>query len=668
MTDKHVRDLVNGLELGLPWFLEDPDPTQYVNPSTPFIVFDFETTNLDKGSAINPQNDVVSAAWYVHGLLSYPDTKIAYHRGGQLEQNWLLEAIEEVIKNRGFLVCHNAKFELQWLKRMGVDLHRVLVYDTMIGDYVLAGNRRWKLALGDMAPRYGMPEGKAPLVDLMMKGGVCPSTMPPEYLQARAIRDVKQTLQIFLRQRKALEAAGQLQLQYTRCLFTPCLAEMEMNGIALDSDRVYEEYLRAEVEYEEAMVEFNTAFGEVNPRSPKDMAVLIYGDLGFSELRNYSGKAIRNKKTKTFPKGAPKVDEKTLNKLNAQTERQKLFLTLRKKVGSLNAELTKTLEFFKGIVDEKDGVFYGQFNQCIAKTHRLTSSSRSIQFEQFKKPKGIQLQNMPRKFKDLVRAKVPGNVVGDVDGSQLEFRAAAYVSQDTQAIYNIRHDVDQHAFTARALQDLSMSDWDSLTKAQQKALRQAAKADTFKPLYGGSRGTPEQERYYAAFREEFPELAETQEGWTYTVLDCKKLRMPWGMTFHFPYTRQNERTGYIDNTTSIYNYPIQNLATAEIIPIAVTYLWHRADVNDKMITLFNTVHDSVTGEFPPESSALWKQLGVQCFTTDTYSYLERVYGMDFNVPLGVGISIGTRWESPDATEWEANVERDGTYWVKGERA
>ena len=78
MTDKHVRELVENLELGLPWFLEDLDPNVYL--TAPFIVFDFETTNLDKGSAINPMNDVVSAAWYVHGLLSVPDTRIMYHR------------------------------------------------------------------------------------------------------------------------------------------------------------------------------------------------------------------------------------------------------------------------------------------------------------------------------------------------------------------------------------------------------------------------------------------------------------------------------------------------------------------------------------------------------------------------------------------------------------
>lgn len=658
---KHIREVTDTLDMGgLPWFLEDPDPNCYM--VAPYVVFDFETTNINYGSAVVLDNDVVAAAWYVSGT-----ERVQYHRGGMLDQDDLLAAIEKVLDAEGFLVAHHAKFDIQWLSRMGIDLRRVLVYDTLLGEYVLAGNRPWKLALGAMAPRYGMPEGKGVLIDLLMKGGVCPSVMPREYLKSRAIRDVKQTRTIFLKQRLELHKTSQLQVLFTRCIFTPVLADIEMKGIKLDKDRVYEEYTRAVLEYDLVKLEFTMLFGDVNPRSTKQMGKLIYGELGFKELTGRGGRKMRNKANKAFPKGAPKVDEKTLAQLNATTELQHDFLRLRKTIGKLGAELTKTLEFFKGVVDEKDGIFHGIFNQSVAKTHRLSSSSVRVQFEQFDKPKGIQLQNMPRKFKDLIRPKAPGWKIGDLDGSQLEFRCAAFLGQDTKAIANIRNDVDQHAFTARELNGISESAWARLSKSEKKPLRQGAKEHTFKPLYGGTRGTPEQERYYAAFRAEFPELAAVQKEWTYRVLDKKVLRMEWGMEFHWPFTKQDDRTGYIDNTPSIYNYPIQNLATAEIIPIAVTYLWHRAWRNNPDIVLINTVHDSATAELPPGTDELWKALGCQTFTLDVYDYLEKVYDLEFNVPLGVGVSIGERWESPDATEWEANIERDGEYWLKGER-
>lgn len=657
-----INELTRKLDMsGLPPWLTDPDPNVYL--TAPFLVFDLETKNLDKGFAGNPLNDVVAAAWYRSGT-----GKVHYSRGGVLEQGALVEDIEEVLSQGGFLVAHNAKFDIQWLFRMGIDPARVFVYDTMIGEYVLAGNRRWKLGLGEVAKRYGMPEGKAAFVDALMKGGICPSDMPPDYLKARAVRDVKQTLRIFLAQRKELKQEGKLALQFTRCIFTPVLAHMEMQGIGLSPDRVYAEYALACGEYDAALAEFNTLFGEVNPRSVVDMGRLVYGTLKFEELTGYGGKPRRNKPTKAFPKGAPKVDSGTLAQLDATTDIQVAFLRLRKEIARTDAALTKTLGFFKGTVEEYQGVFYGQFNQTVTQTHRLSSAGRKRYFTEYPKGKGIQLQNLPGAYKDCIAPKKPGYLIADADGSQLEFRAAAFLGQDQQAIHNIRADVDQHALTAQQLGALSTSAWARLSKAEKKARRGAAKPDTFKPLYGGTRGTPRQERYYAWFREQFPQLAEVQKGWTETVLNFKELWLPWGMVFYWPFTRINDRTGYIDNTPSIYNYPVQSLATAEIIPIAVTYLWYRARANDRRIALINTVHDSATAEIPVGTEGLWQALAAQCFTMDVYKYLREVYDLDFNVPLGVGVSIGERWNSPDATEWEINVEQDGTYWIKGSRA
>lgn len=655
----HVNTLTSDLVYAeLPWFVEHPEPAAYL--TAPYLVLDFETTNIEYGSALVPENKLVCAAWFapmIHG------TTIIFTRGDELQQGHLLLDIDTILKRGGFIVAHNAKFELQWLARMGVDLHKVLVYDTMLGEYVLAGNRRWKLGLGPTGERYGCTP-KASTVDELLKAGICPSAMPPELVKARVIKDVKDTAVVFLQQRQRLNDEGRLSVQYTRCLLTPVLADIESNGIGLHYERVKEEWERATVEYESAMLEFNEMTGGINPRSTVQMAHYIYGDsdsgLGFAELKNRAGNPIRNKKSKAFPKGAPKVDAATLDKLRATSAHQIRFLALRKKVGTLNAELTKTLEFFRAVCQDHDAVFYGIFNQAVTQTHRLSSSGRKVIVN--KKFKGIQLQNMPRRFKDLICAKEDGWLLAETDGSQLEFRTAAFIGNDEQAKWNIRHDVDQHKLTASVLLDKIE---DIITKEE----RQAAKPDTFKPLYGGRYGTDAQMRYYKWFREEFPDLAKTQEGWTFEVLKTGQLTMPWGMTFHWPFTRQRD-DGYIDNTPSIYNYGIQSLATAEIIPIAMVYLWHRIPFQQAGawgIQLTNTVHDSVTAELPPGTEHIWRQLSIRCFTVDVYEYLEDVYGLEFDVPLGVGITIGERWACPDAWEVEYNVEPSGECWFKGER-
>lgn len=651
----HVNTLTSDLVYAeLPWFVEHPEPAAYL--TAPYLVLDFETTNLEYGSALVPENKLVCAAWYSSMMAAFG---VRYHRGDELHQHQLIREITQVLDAGGFIVAHNAKFELQWLARMGVDLHKVLVYDTMLGEYVLAGNRRWKLGLGPTAERYGCTP-KASTVDELLKAGICPSAMPPELVKARVIKDVKDTAAVFLQQRQRLNNEGRLSVQYTRCLLTPVLADIESNGIGLHYARVKEEWERATIEYENAMLEFNELTGGLNPRSTVQMAHYLYGELGFAELTNRAGNPIRNKKSKAFPKGAPKVDAATLDKLTATVIRQRRFLALRKKVGTLNAELTKTLEFFRAVCEDHDAVFYGIFNQAVTQTHRLSSSGRKVIVN--KKFKGIQLQNMPRRFKDLICAKYDGWGLAETDGSQLEFRVAAFLGNDTQAKYNIRHDVDQHKLTASVLLDKHE---DRITKEE----RQDAKPDTFKPLYGGKYGTPAQVRYYKWFREQFPTLSATQKGWTHEVLKTGQLTLPWGMTFHWPFTRQGD-DGYIDNTASIYNYPVQSLATAEIIPIAMVYLWHRIPSQQgraSEIQLTNTVHDSVTAELPPGTEKIWRQLSVRCFTMDVYEYLEDVYGLEFDVPLGVGITIGERWAAPDATEQELNVEPSGEYWFKGAR-
>jgi len=187
-----------------------------------------------------------------------------------------------------------------------------------------------------------------------------------------------------------------------------------------------------------------------------------------------------------------------------------------------------------------------------------------------------------------------------------------------------------------------------LTSKGQKTDRQTAKAHTFKPLYGGSSGSKAEKEYYKAFKEKYPGITSTQEGWAQTVLETKKLELPWGMTFYWPSTTMTS-TGYITNSSSIYNYPVQSLATAEIIPVCVALLWKAMKAHEMDGFLVNTIHDSVIAEIPPEEVELFTDLVVKVFTEDIYRYLSTVYGMDFNVPLGVEIKVGRHWGEADTT-------------------
>jgi len=631
--------------MGLPSFLENLDPAIYQSDN--YVVLDTETdtTGGHYGVATKQQNGLLLACWRIgltRGL-------VKAFWGDEFSQHLLLADIAAA----DFIVAHNAKYELGWLLRCGADLRKILPFCTQLAEYVLYGN----LASGDevMPPRSlsldaccrrrGM-QAKDPVVDIMIKQGVNPRDIPRAWLEARCRQDVLTTEQLFLSQRAALARTGRLPVQYTRCLLTPVLADIEFNGMHLDKARVDAAYEEYKARMTELSARMEALTGGINWRSSKQAAAFIYDKLAFAELTRKDGTPRRT------ASGARMTDQKTLAALKAETDEQQAFLELRKELGKTAAALSKNLEFFVGTVREGTGRFEAEFQQTKTATHRLSSTGVPVKFEMFPDAKSVQLQNSPRAFKKLYSARSDGWKMAEADGAQLEFRVAVqlgYPQPDLQGLQDIRTGHDVHVFTASSLNAITS---DKVTPAQ----RQDAKSHTFKPLYGGQKGTKAQERYYKAFRERYPQINLAQRRWLTDVLNTKRLVTPWGLRYYWPYAKTS-KSGYVNVTSAVFNYPVQALATAEIIPIAVVYFWHRMAEYETGMMLVNTVHDSLVAEIEPGMEETFKGLALQSFTRDVYQYLDKVYGMPFKVPLGCGIKIGDFWG--EAEEQSFNVYPDG---------
>lgn len=616
----------------LPWFL-DPKNDWGLNPDVysllDYIVLDFETTNLDKGSALNEDNHIVMASWW-----DSRDRKMRSVYANEYNQQELERAIAET----SFVVAHNAKFELQWMRRMGIPLEGVLVYCTQIGEVVKHGNVLAKKGLRAQSLDYicrgrGIG-GKESWVAKAMKWGICPSMMPRTWLIKYCERDVRLCHALFGLQRSELIQEGKLAVQFTRCITTPVLADIEFNGMCLDKEAVEAEYIDYTQRLEIADRKLAAITGGINMNSPKQVSEYIYGELGFAPVKDYRGNEI---KTKT---GNLSTKDEVLDQLKPtgsaeQKKVQRRFLKLRKQRNQVASLLSKNLTFFKGVCDYHDGVFYGQLHQTNVQTHRLASTGRSIVFPGEKKGKGCQLQNLPRIFKKLFQARREGWSIGEADGSQLEFRVGCFLGQDVQGANDIANSVDIHSVAAEAV----------------NVVRQAAKEYTFRPMYGGQSGDAKQRKWNGVFATRYYGLHSTQKGWVDTVLDDKVLRMPWGMEFFWPDTKRTH-SGYITNTTNIFNYPIQSLATADMIPITLVHFWHRAKRMELRLFLVNTVHDSIIAEIPPEENEVFVDLSRQTFGEDLYRYLEAVYGLEFNVPLGMGVKVSSHWTKGSNQLWE----------------
>lgn len=591
----------------LPFYLKDPNPAEYFR--SPFFVLDFETTNREFGDSRVPENHLVVGACKREG-----------HDAGLID----VTKLRKVLPKRGVLVAHNAKFELGWLLRSGVDISEYLVWDTMIAEYVIYGNQTVPLDLDSVCKRWGIV-GKERVIASLMEGGVCPSEMPRHLLEKRVLRDVETTGQLFMRQLRYMQDNGLLPAMFTRCIVTPVLAFIERRGMTLDADRVREEVTKVRKELGEVEQGITAMLGGRNPKSRPQLAEFLYDVLKFAEPRDRRGNPIR---TKT---GQRATDKDTLAGLKATTPEQKQFVELQARYAKLTSALSKSLEFFSGVCEEQGGTFVGNFHQTRTKTHRLSSSGRKLRFKDGKE-RSVQFQNMDRNYKRLFKGK---GLIVEVDGSGLEFRIAGDLGHDEQVRADILNpDHDPHTYTATVL---NQCEPEEVTK---KA-RTAAKRHTFKPLFSeGKSGTPREVAYYQEFKRRYHQMTAVQEGWVAEVLRTGQLRLPSGMIAYW--NLKVSPTGYIEGSNQVRNLPIQSFATADIIPISLVYtFWRTRFAVDAQI--LNTVHDSVVADVAEKDVDKYKQIAIRCFLDDTYGYLEKVYNHTMFVPLGVGITTGTHW-------------------------
>lgn len=661
----------------LPTFLEQLNPDIYLSDN--YVVVDFETDTSAGpqyyGHARHPENQLLLACWKLGPghpwALEGMGTATAAKWGNELEQGLL----DKAISRADFVVAHNAKYELGWFIRMGIDPRRVLVFCTKLGEYVLLGNLAAGSAELGMEPRStsldmccrrrGLPV-KDPVVDEMIKNGVNPARIPRPWLEGRCRQDVETTEALFLDQRKDLKSRGLLPVLYTRCLLTPVLAAIEQEGLGLATADVIAETEKYRMQRSALEGLMNVVTGGVNLNSPHQKAHFLYGEMGlkFKELTNKRGEPKRNEPNEQFPDGMPLTDSDTIKELKATTVRQREFKELHGQIAKVDSILSKNLEFFYGVCVEHGARFFAEISQTATATHRTASKGVEMTFLNGKTSR-VQIQNIPRILKKLFCAKRPGWLMSEPDGSQIEFRCAAVLGYDYQAIKDIIDPAfDAHLQTASILHSCTIEDVKAEKKAAQKEgrddWRQLAKPDTYKPLYGGRFGTPEQEKYYAWFRKHYSGISKAQDDWVNETVETKRLRTPWGLTYHFPTARRSSN-GRTNVESVVCNYPVQALATAEIVPIAVVYLWHRlreAGIEDKVV-LVNMVHDSAPCEVHPDAVEQFTALVKRCFTADVYIYLSKVYGFDWDsrVPLGVGLKIGERWGSGEENSWD--IYRDG---------
>ena len=604
-----------------------------------FVALDFEADSEQKGSPLVDSNDLVLACWsiYKDGV----EVKRKHIWGGIYSMQELIDDIHSV----DFLLAFNAKYECGWLKRAGMELRDVLVFDPMLAQWVLDGNKKGKgneRNLRGMARRYGA-RPKLDIVGKLLDLGVPTRDINEHWLLEYCYRDVDSMVDIFNKQQAVLTQRKVWHLVHTRNLTCPVLADVEFAGMELDPDRVYKEYNKAQGKIEDLGTQLAEMTGGINLGSPKQLGVYLYDVLKFKEAKDYKGKPIRT------GSGEKSTAATTIALLKPSTAEQERFLSLYKEYNKVVSLVEKNLEYFKLVCDHRDARFIGLLKQNSVGTHRLASQGFKDKFEVSRKvdkkgnvkikyvEKGAQLQNIPREYKGLFWAKDDDYVVVSVDSSQVEFRVAVDMGQDKVGYKEVTSGVDIHSFTAQVL-----------TEAGEPTTRQEAKAKTFRPLYGGGSGSPALQEYCEYFKNKYEGISSMQWNWALKCADVKEYDTPYGMTFYFP--AEVRRNGSVSYQTNIYNYPVQGFATGEIIPLALVYFWHKT--RELRVNIFVTIHDSIDSRVHKDDVEETIKIAKVCLTTDVYNHLRVVYKYDMKTPLGLGAKAAKHWGEGHEDKWD----------------
>ena len=244
------------------------------------------------------------------------------------------------------------------------------------------------------------------------------------------------------------------------------------------------------------------------------------------------------------------------------------------------------------------------------------------------------MQNMPRgqtfPVKKVFVSRFDGGKIMEADFAQLEFRAAAYLSQDGVAIEEVSTGFDVHAYTAKVITD-----------AGQPTDRQTAKAHTFAPLYGatGFGRTPAEAEYYTHFTEKYEGIGLWHSRLAKEAIATGKITTPSGREFAFPDVVRKPN-GRVSHFTQIKNYPVQSFATADIVPIALLHIDKLLDGMQSCVV--NTVHDSIVIDVHPDEER--RVIDIIHQTNKELPDLITIrWGLVFNVPLLLEAKIGPNW-------------------------
>lgn len=571
--------------------------------STKILSLDTETTSTDPMKA-----ELVGLSFATEEHKAYYVPVPAQQSAAQQ----VVEIFRPIYENEQIMkVGQNLKYDLEVLHNYGITLKGPM-WDTMIAHYLIQPELRHNM---DYMAEIYLNYQTIHIDELIGPKGKNQRSMrdlSPQEVYEYAAEDADITLQLKNKLEPELKKYECEDLFYNiEMPLMPVLAEMEMNGVCIDTESLNETsaiFTQRMVELEQRIYEL--AGEQFNIASPKQVGDILFGKLHIME---------KPKKTKT---GQYVTSEEVLQTLRGKHEIVACILDHR----GLKKLLGTYIDALPKLINPRTGHIHTSFNQTVTATGRLSSSDPN-------------LQNIPVRGEDgkeIRKAFIPepGCLFFSADYSQIELRVMAHLSGDEHMISVFKEGKDLHAATAATIYKKNI---DEVSRDE----RTKSKRANFGIIYGitvfglAERleiSRDEAKQLIDGFFQTFPQVHDYMEEAKRHAYEQGYVTTLFGRRRYLPDIRSANATvrGFAERNA--INAPIQGTA-ADIIKVAMIHIYNRFKAEGIRSKMILQVHDELNFSVYPEEKERVEQI-----------VLEEMQGaFQMTVPLIADSGFGSNW-------------------------
>lgn len=578
------------------------------------VAFDCETTSLD---TLNTQLVGFSLSSQAGKGIYVPlYTSNLFENLDFIPQDKALEQIARLFNNpQVTVILHNGKFDYKVLRSNGIKINNnkpsCKLVDTMIAEWLLNSDKTGK---NSYSLEY-LAETKLGLKgieyeDLVPKGQTF-ADLPVEKAYPYAAEDADFTFQLWQKLEPQLKNQNLYELfTSTEMRLMPLLAEMEIQGIHLDSQTLYDYNKELTIGIEDIQNKIYSTVGHAfNIASPKQLQEVLFTERGLKPT----------KKTKT----GYSTDTSVLEELALYDPVPKMILEYRE-LAKLQSTYVETLP---SMCDKNERI-HTDFIQTGTATGRLSCREPNLQ--------NIPVRNEAgRKIRSAFTA-TPGTILISADYSQIELVVLAHLSQDKNMCNAFISGTDVHKATAALIFGVPQEE-------VTPQMRRTAKTINFGVIYGMSafrlandlgisrtQAAEFIENYFKTYSSvnDFinSTIQKTEEtGFVQTIFGRKR---------HIANINSKNKLEKSGAERMAVNTPVQGSA-ADIVKKAMLDVSKALEEENTQAKLILQVHDELLVECPDNPQTIEKTISI------IKEKMENA--VKLNVPLKVSIEYGKNW-------------------------